>query len=65
MVPYHLMDQNESPNHLLRNSQYEKLTIELDGFIDVMGTENSHFENNSSIVERQVIVIGKLKEINE
>jgi len=45
------------------DSQFDKLTTKLDGFMEVMGAGNSHFEKMSNIAERQVIAIEKRNDI--
>ena len=45
------------------NSQFDKLTTRLDGFMDVMGSGNSPFEKISMMAERQVIAFEKRNDI--
>jgi len=47
----------------IMDSKFEKLTTNLDGFMDVMGTGNSHFEKKLSIAIGQVMDIEQQNEI--
>ncbi|KOM42507.1 hypothetical protein LR48_Vigan05g011100 [Vigna angularis] len=55
--------KRKAPMVDIMDSQFDKLTTRLDGFMDVMGSSNAHFEKISSIIERQVIAIEKRNEI--
>jgi len=55
--------KRKAPMVDLMDSQFEKLTTKLDGFMDVMGSGNSHFENISQAAQRQVVAIEKRNEI--
>jgi len=55
--------KRKAPMVNLLDSQFDKLSTKLDGFMDVMESGNTQFEKMSYIAERQVIAIEKRNDI--